>query len=389
MPIANIDRCLRLIRNSIHKFELDLNGWTVLTEAASGYWGLTQFIAAMAGADRVFSLTRNSSYGSVSDIARTTYEIAARLGLQDRIVVLEDRNDPRLAQADIVTNLGFVRPLDETFLARLSPTVVIPLMWETWEYRTEDLDLPACRRMAIPVLGTNENAPILNFMAYIGHLSLKLLFEANLEVLNSVVGVIGSGPFFHRTTESLSRAGASPRPIPVSEDGTFDTKQVKQIIQELDALIIVEHRHHEELIGSNRNLTPNDLVRLNPTLTLIHICGNVENDALSNSGLRCIPDQWASPGRMSLTADYLGPRPLVELHTAGLKVGAEMAGYRSLATSSKTVEEAVLARIDLAQGFVGYHASHLLHMDLGMLCEDKEGSDDKQGDLHRQQTSGN
>ena len=186
------------------------------------------------------------------------------------------------------------------------------------------------------------------------------------------MGVIGSGPFFHRTLESLSNAGASPRPLQVSKDGTFDVKAVKQIIPELDALIVVEHLHREQLIGSGRALTPNELVRLNPTLALIHICGNVEEDALRNSTLRCFPDQWAAPGRMSLTADYLGPGPLVELHTAGLKVGAEMARRRSLATSSKIVEEAVLAKTDVAQGFAGYHDSALLNMGLETRFENEE-----------------
>ena len=96
--------------------------------------------------------------------------MASRWKIFDRLVLLGSRNDERIGSADIVTNLGFVRPINGEFLRRLKPTAVIPLMFETWEYRHADLDLSECRRLGIAVLGTNEHHPDLKILENIGKL---------------------------------------------------------------------------------------------------------------------------------------------------------------------------------------------------------------------------
>jgi hypothetical protein len=51
----NLNRIKRLINKSILDFSLDLSGFYVLTEAASGYYMFTPIIAALAQADYVLA----------------------------------------------------------------------------------------------------------------------------------------------------------------------------------------------------------------------------------------------------------------------------------------------------------------------------------------------
>ena len=58
---------------------------------------------------------------------------------------------------------------------------------------------------------------------------------------------------------------------------------------------------------------------------------------------------------MSVGTDYLGPKPLIDLHTAGLKVGHSLHLARRAGLSAFDAEMQVLSESDLAQGFPGYH----------------------------------
>ena len=73
--------------------------------------------------------------------------------LSEIVEILNDRSDSVIAGADIVTNLGFVRPIDEPLLSKLGPQAVVSLMWETWEHRPEELDRDACKRLGIANTG--------------------------------------------------------------------------------------------------------------------------------------------------------------------------------------------------------------------------------------------
>lgn len=58
---------------------------------------------------------------------------------------------------------------------------------------------------------------------------------------------------------------------------------------------------------------------------------------------------------MSVGTDYLGPKPLIDLHTAGLKVGERLAYARARGLPAREGEFTVLRETPLAQGFSGYH----------------------------------
>lgn len=346
----NPERAHRLIENAVQVFHLDLQGLKVLTEAATGQYIYGPLIAAAAGADMVFALTRDSRYGSAADIQCETMALAECWGLADRIAVLISRNDRRISEADIVTNVGFVRPLDVAFLSLLSPTAVVPLMWESWEFRPEDLDLPECRRLGIPVLGTNERLPELQMFRYVGHLAVKLLFELEIEVFRSRVAVFGGGAFGESIEESLRQAGTETLWIkPELHVPNGPAPDWRRLVVGCDAIVVAEHHYRGLLIGPGGLFEADDLASLNPGMVLAHIAGGVNAKSLERARIPYLPNHIASAGYMSLTPAYLGPRPLIDLHSAGLKVGEAMARARKRGLHGTDAEHEALKVTALAQ----------------------------------------
>ena len=73
---------IALMREAILRCDLDLSGFTILTEAASGAYAVTAILAAMSGAHRVFALARDSRYGSASEVAENLTTLARRANVE-------------------------------------------------------------------------------------------------------------------------------------------------------------------------------------------------------------------------------------------------------------------------------------------------------------------
>jgi hypothetical protein len=338
----NRSRCLRLIRSAIEALNADFAGLTVLTEAGSNHYLLTPLIAAIGGAERVLVMTHDSRYGRADSIVRQLFELAKDWSVDANIAVLSGRSDPRIANADVVTNLGFVRPLDKDMIDRLKPTAAIPLMWEKWEYRETDLDLQYCRLKGIPVLGTDESHPFLRTMAYIGACAAKALFAAGIEVLGSRIVILGSGPFARSSIAMLEAMGA---------DVLYVAVQLAEASRGADAIIIAEHHDTRPLIGDAGGLAPERLVHGTEAPSIIHICGTVDASRFEAFGLNVCPSRLAPAGSMSLTTDFVGPKPLIDLHTAGLVVGASLTRRRIAGDSAEQAEQRTLHETPFAQAF--------------------------------------
>jgi len=322
----------RVAAEFIARFALDLTGLTVLTEAASGPYLFTPLIAARAGADRVLAVTRDSDYASGDQVAEETRRVAELWGVAERLEIRTGRSLEWFGEADVVTNSGFVRPIDAEAVRSMKPTAVVPLMWETWEYRPGDLDLDACRERGILVLGTHEAQPPCDMRPYFGFLALKLLFELGLEGAATKVLLLGGNALVAAPIrDMLSDIGMEVSWF-ASEPGARPYEELSERpalrLGDYDALLVEEHADPRELLGPNGVVAPDELASENPDLRIGVIAGNVDADALRASGLRYLPERISPFPYESYGANKLGPRPVLELYSAGLKVGEAMARAR-------------------------------------------------------------
>ncbi len=131
-----------------------------------------------------------------------TREIASVARAPGSIEIVTELNHSIIAQADVVTNSGHVRPINRDMIALLKPTAVVPLMYESWEFRETDVDLEACRDRGIAVAGTNERHPEIDVFSYLGIMAVKLLLDSGVAVYKSRVVLLCDNPF-----ESFSPPG--------------------------------------------------------------------------------------------------------------------------------------------------------------------------------------
>lgn len=330
----------------IGKMNLSLDGLTIYTEAASGAYLLSPVLAAAAGASKVYAQTRNSRFGTAEKVMHDTRQLAVDSGVSECVEITDSRRLDWLAESDIITNSGFVRPIDRELVTALKETAVIPLMWETWEFRESDFDLAACKERGILVLGTVENREPCHLIPYCGFIALKLLFAIGFD--GRPVLVLGNAPYPGGSIVSQLR-GAGMEVVWFSAQPESDYRYsdlrayFKKHGQRFGNIILAEHVYPGLLLGSSGYLDMETIKTVNPRVRIGLICGNVDADELKQSGLVYAPEQIAPFGFMSYQPYELGPRPVQLLYAAGLKVGEAMARAR---LAGLTVKEAAKKAIE-------------------------------------------
>lgn len=330
--ILNPRRLITHIRDTIAHLNLDLSGLNILTEAASGPYMVTPIIASLAGAAKIMALTRDSSYASSNTVIEQTRALEELCNAPRKIEIYTKRPYKVFKQADVITNLGFVRPIDANIISMLKPSAVITLMCEAWEYRSSDVDIDACKNRGISVLGTNEDYPGLDIFAYSGWLCLKLLFDAQIEIHKSRAIIVSSDKFGKVIQRLLERCGINT---------VLTSKLNPQLLPDIDVLIIADYSRDDEIIGQNGDITVAELARIAPDITLIQFAGRIAVKAIRKLGLTVFPGIELQSHRMAKTLAHLGPRPVVELHTAGLKVGEIAARNRNKNSASITSDKLI------------------------------------------------
>jgi hypothetical protein len=331
-PGLHPSRLSALMHGAIRRCRLDLSGAVVLTEAATGAYVVTPLIAAIAGAEQVYAVTRATRYGTVEQVATWTSGLAALLGVQDRIQVITDKSRDMVAQADIITNSGHVRPIDAPMIGFMKPTAVIPLMYEAWEFRPSDIDLAACRRRGIPVAGTNERHPTVDVFSFLGVMALKLLLDASVAVYSTRILLLcdnAFGPFLERT---LSGAGAEVDMVPGLPTSCS---------RGYDVLLVALEPTPKPV------LTAGDAERIAdtwPGAVVVQFWGDIDRAALAAHNVPVWPVEPPSPGHMGILPSAVGPEPVVRLQTGGLKVG-EILWRRRLDTALRADDGVVAAAV--------------------------------------------
>lgn len=331
--LPNPLRLVHLIKRAINFLDLDLTGLVILTEAASNAYVVTPVIAGLAGASRVLALTRDSLYASASAVIEQTRALEALCDVEGKTEIYTDRSLDLYAQADIITNLGFVRPISAEVVAHLKPSAVIPLMYEAWEFRTGDVDLEACHKQGIRVSGTNEDFPGLEVFDYSGWLALKMLFDAQIEVHKSDIVILSGDKFGRVIAHFLNRAGANAQLVSNLRDIP------EHDWQSVDALIVADFTRLDWIIGPEGDYSTKDFTAVARGVTIVQFAGRVDAKGLSTQGVHVYPGIDLEPQHMALTLAALGPAPVIDLHTAGLKVGEMCARSGSSPTMKALAQE--------------------------------------------------
>lgn len=333
-------RILQKIQMLSAQVNLDLNGLTVLTEAATGNYVVTPLIAAMAGAD-VFAIARDSRFGTAAAARKQTRDLARAAGIEKRIHFISEKTRAVLKRTDIITNSGHVRPIDRAAIEQLKSTAVIPLMFEPWEFRTADLDLYACFERGIPVVGTNESNSSVNIDAYLGMMVLKQLLNAEIEVFESNLLVVSDNRFGKEIDKTLRVAGANVRLV------EFDAKKSAPLstesLRHLDAVILAANPiPGVNFVGANSILDIECLKAASPQALVIQFWGDMDRAALAKHKVTVYPPTDPGAGHMGILPSDVGVVPVIRLQAVGLKVGEVMARVRQAgAQPSEAIRAAV------------------------------------------------
>jgi hypothetical protein len=304
---------------SIERVNLDLAGWRVLTEAATGAYAVTPVIAAATGAE-VTALTRSTRYGTADEARRQVLELAHELDVDDRIRIVETLTESDIASANVVTNSGHLRPLNVSFLQKMTPGAAIPLMYESWELRHGEVDLEACRRFSIRVAGTNESHPGVQVFDYLGILALFGLFQCRVPVCFSRILLICDNAFAPHIAKTLVDCGAelevfADTPLP-------DSIQVsRRSIAEpaaYDAVVVADTPGPIANIG-RLGKAKYSVEQIGSFSALAQLWGDVDRTCLE--GMMCYPPTVPRNGHMGIMLNEIGPEPVLRLQAGGLKVG--------------------------------------------------------------------
>ena len=330
----NLKEKKEILKKNLEKWNLNLNYLTVLTEAASGNFIFTPIIAAMAGAE-VYAFTKDSYYGKALTIEKRTLSLAKSLDVSKKIKIFKNYLPSKIiTKADIITNLGFLRPINKNFISQIKRTAAISLMWETWEFRERDLDLKFCWQKGIPVLGTNENHPRLKILNCLSDLLLNKIFETGIKkIVGLKIVILAEDSFGIYLEKGLRRAGA---------------KVFRKINEIKDAkiLVVAFHKVSKVVIGKGGIITAVKLKKIAPNVLIVQLSGSgmISRKDLDKVGIPYSPKKPVKCHHMSWTLNDLVFSPLIELHTAGLKVGEVLARARIKVLSKKEAEEEAIKK---------------------------------------------
>jgi hypothetical protein len=307
------------MREAVENLHLNLTSYTILTEVGSGPYLYTPIIAALANSKKVFAWTRDSTFGNGDQIVQQCNSLLEQLGLKSKVhFEINNRPSEHIQNADLITNSGFVRPLDSQFLEHVKASAVIPLMFEAWEFRESDIDIEYCKTNNIKVAGTNEHHPSINVFGFLGPLALKLAFNSKMEILRNSILIWSDDDFGKVAYEAFKSAGAD------KVDMTIDTEQLYSQASGLDFIFICDYSESRVIIGDNGIFDLTILQQENPALTFVHLYGRVDPLFARKFDFNVYPEKQGYAQVMTETLGHVGLKPFIDLQVAGFKVGAEL-----------------------------------------------------------------
>lgn len=318
MNCFELNRAKKIILNTIDYLKLDLSELTILTEVGSGLFNYTPIIAQFANAKKVYAYAKNNNYGTANDAINVCLEKINYYNLDNKLIEFTSNTLPSnfIKDSQIITNSGNLRPLDSTKLKYASKNVVIPLMYEAWELRESDIDVNYCLENKIPVAGTWENYPGLEIFNYCKNLITKIVYEAGFEIKGNKIIVWSSDHFGKLAVEGFSQLGANEILLINKKSELYDN------IEGVDFIFFCDYMSNDILLSDQNGLIDINLIKeKNNNISIIHLCGDIDNEFLNKKDINVFPNKKGYSVRMTFTLADLGITPALSLITAGFKVG--------------------------------------------------------------------
>jgi hypothetical protein len=326
-----IDKLIKQVK----ALNLNLKGKVVLTEAASGAYVVTPLIAAIAGA-KVFAYSKTTKYGTVSEIfSKTQQYIDEYKEGELNITFIKELTPEIIAQADIITNSGHLRPLDESKLKYAKDSLVIPLMYEAWEWRDSDIDIKYVQKRGFKIGATNERHPQIDVFNYLGDMALKQIFDVGIcPYGNSFILLCNNdfGPFIAKTLSKLCM-NLGVIDLDSNKDkydldiidwiGGFPNVKVPEKYKKSEAIIFTAYPFDQSWIGEDKPIDINSLIEQFETPFTLRFCGDIDCEVFDKYELNYYPKEVKS-GHMGILPSAIGYDPIIRLQSGGLKVGELM-----------------------------------------------------------------
>jgi hypothetical protein len=319
----------------VKSLNLNLNGKVVLTEAASGAYVVTPLLAAIAGA-KVYAFSKTTSYGTVEDIfANTQRFVDEDKQLKLDITFITELSPEIISQVDIITNSGHLRPLNESILQYAKDSLVIPLMYEAWEWRDSDIDIKYVQKRGFKIGATNERHPQIDVFNYLGDMVLKQIFDVGIcPYGNSFILLCNNdfGPFIAKT---LSKLCLNLGVIDLDSNkekydldiidwiGGFPNVKVPEKYKKSEAIIFTAYPFDRLWIGEDKPIDIHSLIEQFETPFTLRFCGDIDCEVFDKYALNYYPKEVKS-GHMGILPSAIGYDPIIRLQSGGLKVGELM-----------------------------------------------------------------
>ena len=316
------------LKKRVEELNLRLDGLTVLTEAASGPYVVTPVLAALAGA-RVYAYSRSTRYGTVEQVFAATRQLAEEAGVQ--VNLIEEITPNIIAAADIITNSGHLRPLNREKLRHAKDGLVIPLMYEAWEWREADMDIQYIRDRGFRVGATNERHPDVDVFNYLGDMAVRQIFDAGTcPYKNKFILLCNNdfGPFMAkviaRNCEQLLIIDKDEHKskYTLSENmlwaGGFPELHIPESFRDAEAVIFTAYPFDQIWIDEKGPIRTAAFKEQLDDAFILRYAGDVNTEALQQAGIRYFPEHVHS-GHMGILPSAVGNDPIIRLQAGGLK----------------------------------------------------------------------
>ena len=321
------------LQHIIQDLNIQLEGDCVLTEAASGAYACTPVLAALAGAE-VHAFARDSKYGSANDCIEQVKVLAEKCGVSEQIHFHTEKNEMPWERATVVTNSGALRPLDSTILQRVSSSCRIPLMFEAWEFRSQDLDLDFCRSKGIQIAGTNERHSQVDVFGYLGDMVVRLIQDAKQTPYRNKFIVVSNNdftPYLCKPLVSMSAGVGVYCPLEYKNEienlgatylGDWNETEIPNDWKLASAMIYTGSPFSDNLWGTFPLLNFKVWKSLNSPL-LLRFAGDVREADLFQDEINFHPENVPA-GHMGILPSAIGWDPIIRLQAGSLKVAELM-----------------------------------------------------------------